>query len=473
MQQRNKFTGPFKNHVSFDKKEIRRKIIIPTFQQARRSADIYSALVQEFLEAGCPTSAKYFQILINKERILYENASIRERFLDEPKLLLSLFDNCKMAEKSALLGESNGPAICTRLLLQCILMFENYERKYDWILMDVFKIIIKIAAKVCEAEEVSKESLCRIYYNYGMYLSKSDLEEAVKYLEKSFDLAKGSDWIDEEHSNKGKIVHYSSAIAKRYGYALLHYANNIFHTELTKALSQAQKAIIILTGVGIEHNKSIYLKAHLDMAEFQIEAKNYEASLLILEKIIKYIKLYVKENDKYLKFLSRYHHLKGVCFERQQKFDMALIELHESLRIIHHLNLKQQEALVLLDIAKVYINRGRSQFRMAELCLRQAKEIFVTLNDSFNIKKTSYLMANLKMHNIQPMILDLIKFSSTNCCDKYRLTRWKSICLPFWRNLRHCLEQEERQPMHCHIVATEIPARNSQRRNFQRQAPRS
>ncbi|XP_023298811.2 uncharacterized protein LOC111681285 [Lucilia cuprina] len=472
MQQRIKFTGPFKNQVSFDKKEIRRKIIIPTFQQARRSADIYNALVQEFLEAGCPTSAKYFEMLINKERLLYENASIRERFRDEPKLLLSLFDNCKMAEKSAILGESNGRAICTRLLLQCILMFENYERKYDWILMDVFKIIIKIAAKVCEAEEVSKESLCRIYYKYGMYLSKCDLEESVKYLEKSFDLAKGTDWIDEEHSNKGKIVHYSSAIAKSYGYALLHYANNIYHTEPTKALGQAQKAIVILTGVGIEHNKGIYLKAYLDMAEFQIEVKNYNASLLILEKIIKYIKLYVAENVKYLKFLSRYHHLKGVCFERQQNFDMALIELHESLKIIRHISLKQQEALVLLDIAKVYINRGRSQFRMADLCLRQAKEIFVVLNDSFNIKKTSYLMANLKMQNIQPMILDLIKFSSTNRCDKYRLMRWKSMCLPFWRNLRQCLEQEERLPMHCHIVATEIPARIGQRRSFQRKAPR-
>ncbi|XP_065365463.1 uncharacterized protein LOC135958484 [Calliphora vicina] len=473
MQQRIKFTGPFKNNVSFDKEQIRRKIIVPTFKQARRVADIYNALIQEFLEEGCPTSAKYFQILIDKERSLYDNASIRDRILDEPQLLLSLFDSCKMAEKSALLGQCNGSAVSSRLLLQCILLFENYDKKYDWILMDVFRIIIKIAAKVCESDGCSKESLSQIYYKFGMYLTKYDLEEAVKYLEKSFDLAKGTNWIDKDNSNNGRSLHCSTVIAKTYASALLHHSKNIFRTELQKALNQGQKAIVILTGVGIEHNKSMYIKAYLDMAEFHIEAMNYDASLLILENIIKYIRSYLPDTAKYLKFLSRYNHLKGVCLARLQKYDVALVELQESLKNIRQLNLKHEEAMVLLDMAKVYIDRGRSQFRMAESCLRQSKEIFVSLNDIFNTRKSSYLMANVKMYNIQPMIFDLIKHFPTSYCHKHRLRRWKAMCLPFWRNLRFALEDEEREPMQCLLKATEIPAKKKQQKSFQRKAPMS
>lgn len=172
-QSPNKFKELFKSNVSFDKQEIRKKILIPSFKHARRTANIYDALIQEFLEEGCTTSAKYFQSFMNKERKLYESASIRDRIFTESKLLLSLFDNCKMAEKTALLQESNGAAVCSRLLLQCILAFENYGKKYDWILMDVFEIIVKICEKICEPAEVSKESLCRIYYKFGKYLTKT------------------------------------------------------------------------------------------------------------------------------------------------------------------------------------------------------------------------------------------------------------------------------------------------------------
>lgn len=172
MQKRLNSCSPFYKNISFDKNEIRKKISIPTFRQARRSAGIYDALVKELYEDGCVTAAKYFQMLMDKECTLYQNASIRDRISDEPKLLLSLFDSCKMAEKAAMSEQCNGPIMCTRLLLQCVFMLQNYDKKYDWILIDVFPIIIKIAEKVCQAKEVSKESLCKIYYKYGMYLTK-------------------------------------------------------------------------------------------------------------------------------------------------------------------------------------------------------------------------------------------------------------------------------------------------------------
>lgn len=146
-------------------------------------------------------------------------------------------------------------------------------------------------------------------------------------------------------------------------------------------------------------------------------------------------------------------------------------ELHEALKIVRQLQLQHEEGMILLDIA--YINRGRTQYCMADSCLKQSKEIFVKLNDVFNIKKTSYLMANLKMHNIQPMILDLMKFSSTNYCDYYRLVRWKSMLIPFWRNLRYTREQEEFDFRHCLLKATEIPQKMGERTTFQRKAPKN
>lgn len=152
---------------------------------------------------------------------------------------------------------------------------------------------------------------------------------------------------------------------------------------------------------------------------------------------------------------------------------MALAELNKALKIIQQLNLKYEEGIITLDMAKVYMARGRSQFSMAKFFLRQSKEIFVALNDVFYTKKTTYLMANLRVQNIQPIIFDLIKLSSSNYCDKYRLSRWKSICLPFWRNLQESLRNEVRNPLNCLMKATEIPSKKGKRKSFQRRAPQN
>lgn len=156
-----------------EKEELRKKIIIPTYNQARRHANIYEALVKEFREEGCPTSAKYFQELIDKESSLYATAAIRDRFLDQPDLLTGLFDNCMVAEKAALLGDSNGPEICSNLLLQCILTLQKYKKKYDWIMDDVYKIVIKVCENVLKDENNSKQFLCEIYYKYGNFCTKT------------------------------------------------------------------------------------------------------------------------------------------------------------------------------------------------------------------------------------------------------------------------------------------------------------
>ena len=152
--------------------------------------------------------------------------------------------------------------------------------------------------------------------------------------------------------------------------------------------------------------------------------------------------------------------------------EIALVQLHTSLEIARDLEMKAEEGNILLDIAKVYIQYGRSQYRMAERCLRESKEIFLSLKDMFNVKKTSYLLASLRVHSIQPMILDLIKYSPTHYCDKKRLVLWKSICYPFWQKLRHNMEEEEKDPLRCLMTSPSLDEYTFKRSSFQRKPPK-
>lgn len=155
-----------------------------------------------------------------------------------------------------------------------------------------------------------------------------------------------------------------------------------------------------------------------------------------------------------------------------KKNEIALINLYSSLEIARDLQMKPEEGNILLDIAKVYIQCGRSQHRMAEICLNQSKNIFLHLKDMFSVKKTSYILASLKVHDIQPLILDLIKYSSFNYCDKYRLFLWKSICFPFWHKLHENLEEEENDHLHCLMKMAIVEKNLSKRSCFQRKPPK-
>lgn len=157
---------------------------------------------------------------------------------------------------------------------------------------------------------------------------------------------------------------------------------------------------------------------------------------------------------------------------RLKQTEIALVQLHTSLEIARDLQMKAEEGNILLDIAKVYMQYGRSQYRVAERCLRESKEIFLSLKDMFSVKKTSYLLASLKVHNIQPMILDLIKYSPTRYCDKHRLVLWKSVCYPFWHKLRHKMEEEEKDPLRCLISAPKLDEHTFRSSSFQRKPPK-
>lgn len=59
----------------------------------------------------------------------------------------------------------------------------------------------------------------------------------------------------------------------------------------------------------------MYIKAYLDLVEFQIKAKNYEKSLRILGKVKEIIAQLLEESDKIMKYHSRYYHLQGLSYQ--------------------------------------------------------------------------------------------------------------------------------------------------------------
>lgn len=162
-------------HVEFDRKKIRAGISLPCYREALRfaSKNSYDRLIIELYENNCPVTAKYFQMFAAKEKKLYEGAIIRDRVYNKPKLLMALFDNCKMAERAVALNPDNGDIICCHLMLQNALICGKYAQDFNWLIFDVYEIITKICAKLMAKSNNSKEYLCKIYCSYATLLQKS------------------------------------------------------------------------------------------------------------------------------------------------------------------------------------------------------------------------------------------------------------------------------------------------------------
>lgn len=160
--------------VTFDKKELQNRICKFSFREARRHAgDLYKALVQELREDGCLVSAKYFEFLAAKETDYYLNNVIRDRVMDNESLLMSLYDNCKMAERSALLEQCEGMAVTFNLLYQIVALMDEpkYATKFNWLRRDIYEIVAKICDKVGNGKANVERPIAMIYLKYGNFLS--------------------------------------------------------------------------------------------------------------------------------------------------------------------------------------------------------------------------------------------------------------------------------------------------------------
>lgn len=126
-----------------------------------------------------------------------------------------------------------------------------------------------------------------------------------------------------------------------------------------------------------------------------------------------------------------------------------MISHYESLRLSTENDMKHLQIEALLDAADVYIALGVSQSRMAKKCLKQVKFLSKQVGDACSLKKAVYLFAKVKILQIYPLLLDVIRNSCNLSCDLIRLRGWKDCCAPFWVNLNFSYEKERLDPLDC------------------------
>lgn len=155
----------------FNKKDYHANLCMPSYRECRRlTSPIYVALMQELLEDGCFTTAKHFNALVIKEQQLFHGALISRRAFTKPEFLLGLYDNCKMAEKSG--KQKNGQLLCSRLLLQCILICEKFRKEFHWVLCEIARIMAGICEHLMAHPNGSEETLCQIFQRCAQIVAK-------------------------------------------------------------------------------------------------------------------------------------------------------------------------------------------------------------------------------------------------------------------------------------------------------------
>ncbi|XP_073828969.1 uncharacterized protein isoform X2 [Musca autumnalis] len=432
--------------VTFDKKELQNRVCKFTFREARRHAGIlYQALIQELREDGCLTSAKYFEILAAKETDYYNNNVIRDRVMDNPHFLMSLYDNCKMAERSALLEQCEGMAVTFNLLYQIIALLDEpkYAIKFNWLRRDVYEIVAKICDKVGKGKNNVDRPIAMIYMKYGNLLSA----ETLDYYDKALVLAQTNKWITNTTQPDGypPLIPLHTTIAERYVAALLKFGKAIAMRDYLHAVALGQKALCVMTQVGRNVcNLHQFVNIHLHMAEFYIEGENYEMALAVLSKISDEISMIDKRHADEL--VMRLHLDKGICYTHLKKTNNAMQNLQTALKLSQKLQVKPAEAQIYMEMGKLYLQQGATQRNMARNSFLKSKELYESLGDLQNSKKNKYLLAQVMSSAVFPLFMDLMK-ASDKYCNLFHLRRWKYQLKPFWQD--QYLSNEKADELQC------------------------
>ncbi|XP_061392410.1 uncharacterized protein LOC133327893 [Musca vetustissima] len=449
--------------VTFDKKELQNRITNFTFREARRhSGNLYAALVQELREDGCLTSAKYFEMLASKETDYYKNNVIRDRVMDHPGFLMSLYDNCKMAERSALLEQCEGMAVTFNLLYQIVSMMDEpkYARKFNWLRKDVYEIVAKICDKLGKGKNNVERPIAMIYLKYAicMFHNKNSLADetinlALLYYEKAITLAQTNKWITNTTTPadaRAALTSLHTTIAEHYVAALLKFGKSIAVSDYLQAVGLGQKAICVLTQVGRNvRNLHQFTDIEMHIAEFYIEGEKYDVALALLQELSDEVS---KIDNRYSEELTMRLQLnKGICYTKLQYFFFNGVQLHivqplEDNEVTlnaktpdnnHQMpwksGFKSQPAQIYMEIGKLYLQQGVSQRNMARNAFLKSKEIYESLGDLQNSKKNKYLLAQVMSTEIFPLFMDLMK-ASDKYCNLFDLRRWKYQLKPFWRD---------------------------------------
>ncbi|XP_037896786.1 uncharacterized protein LOC119641934 [Glossina fuscipes] len=253
-------------YISFDRQEIRAKILMPTYAEARRrKGSIYATLIKELYEGYCPTTAGYFEEMVIKEQQLFEKQAIRQRVCDEPYLLFSLYDHCKLAEQAMRLEATKGQDICVRLLFQCMFFCEDSDKLFNWLNEDLHEIVANICNGLTEKLTIA-ETLCKVNYKYAQILTNKDIAKAVNYLQTAFDLARGTNWLTKATEEITKPT--SDFVVEELAKTLLKCAY-LEDSAAKAAIKLAEKLDM----------KRIWAQCLTDMAKIYLEHRTSQASL--------------------------------------------------------------------------------------------------------------------------------------------------------------------------------------------------
>uniref|UniRef100_A0A1A9Z9Y6 Uncharacterized protein n=1 Tax=Glossina pallidipes TaxID=7398 RepID=A0A1A9Z9Y6_GLOPL len=432
-------------YLSFDRQEIRAKILMPTYAAARRRrGSIYATLIKELYEGYCPTTAGYFEEMVIKEQQLVEKQAIRRQVCDEPYLLFSLYDHCKMAEKAVRLEAIKGQDICVRLLFQCMFFCEDFERLFNWLNEDIYEIVAKICNGLTEKLTIA-ETLCKVNYKYAEILTNKDIRKAVNYLQNAYDLARGTNWLTKVTDEITKPT--SDLVAEQLVKTLLKCA--YLDDSAAKAASRAEQALLAISESGEFEDALLVMTIYLDLAHFLLEDSKFDKCLKALDCVDRKLANYSPHYEPYRREFCRFLSLKARYLNRTEKKDIALYTYSKAIQLAKELDMKRIWAQCLTDMAKIYLEHRPSQSRLAEQCLLKSREILTTLNDVKSLTLCNYDLARVKSRMIHGDYMEAIRSSGTSRCELYRLLEWKTRCKPFWANRAKLLQLEQKDPVAC------------------------
>ncbi|XP_075155909.1 uncharacterized protein LOC142229261 [Haematobia irritans] len=430
-------TGRIK--ITFDKKELKARAFKFTYREARRHVgDLYKTLVQELLEDGCLITAKYFELLVSKENDYYVKHVIRDRVQDYPELLMSLYDNCKMAERSAVLKQCEGMVVTFNRLYQILALLDKpqYSQKFNWLRKDVYEIVIKICSKLGKDMRNVDKPMAQIYLRYANFLSSANesLSQSMAYYELAMHLAETNKWLIDTMNpdaigNSLRYLH--NMVADHYVDALLNFAKTIATNDYLQAVALCRKAVCVLTKVGRNvGNLHQFVNAQLHMVEFYIEgAADYNMAFSILANIDADMKKI--DHKHYDKLALRLYLNKGICYTKLGLRDNAMDNLQHALQLSQKLQSKSDEALAYMNMGKLYLQEGAQERIYAKNAFSNAQLLYEKLGDRINRQKCIYLTAQVTTAGLFPLFLDLMK-QSEKTGNLFHLRRWQYQLKPFW-----------------------------------------
>lgn len=424
--------------VFFNREKIRSQLVALDYIQARRlQGPIYCALVKELYEEGCKIGAGHLKNLAEKEDFFYETKVIRDRVCDNVQLLMALFENIRVAENVHRVGHAQSYKTTAMCLHQIIQLLEPHKIKFDWLLEDIYSIVIPICEDIENVpNHNAEEMIARIYFKTAKFhsLSENSLPNAIKFMEKAMILSRNEAWVSDYITDRewGIYPTLHLVAGREFAELLLRYGNVVAKQDAKAAEELAHKATITIAEIGVEKNKIQYIRSLLSRTHFMLQAEDFEAASKMLQKVRKEMALGNQVTD--IKVFFDLFLYEGICLWNSKDKSNALMKLRKALKYALESGCKSREAEALVAIGKIHSENALEK-GAARQALTRAKQIYGELGDILNRKKTRYMLAKLKADEIFPYFMDLLKDSKGRFCGFYNLRQWKNCCKEFWKTM--------------------------------------